>query len=424
MKRKAVITGMGCINSLGEHPDEIWDALHHKKIGITRMDAYEQEPYSCSFGGVVQQFSAKMLDISGKNMMNRANQLELYAVIQACTQYGALDVEEQIDCAVYLGNQLIHIDYETMTILVNHCLEDGCLDFTRLGEHIRKIPPLSGVKLLPTVPSHFIAKTYHAHGEGNLLYNGEISGLLNVIQAAQDIEMGTADRIIVASVFSPFQPHEYLWLCDEQMVRTTTIDDDSSQLMFPFDERHQGIIYGEGAAALIIESEETARAKNRTILGYVEGGSINMFPGETFYSLTAEGFKKNLYHTLEKSEQSIKDIDLIYAHGCSSREWDNAELEAIYSIWEHSDIQIRSSKGNIGYTGCASGIMDCVLAIQSMRHNAVFDTINYQRSELDQDVSAYFNGELSTVERCLINNAGLGGSYCSVVLAKGDSYGK
>ncbi|MCM3135796.1 beta-ketoacyl synthase [Paenibacillus polysaccharolyticus] len=423
MKRKVVITGMGCINSLGNNVSEVWGAFEKNKIGIEKLPQFDESSYHCQFGGVIKGFSSKNLDISGKNMMNSTNLLEIVAVMQACEESKIDSIPENIDSALFLGNNMINLDFETMSVIKKICHTDGSLDFSLLGKNIKKIPPLSGVKLLPTVPSHFLAKMYDIHGEGNLLYSGDTSGTLSIIQSAREIESGLVDRCIVATSFSPFQPNEFSWLCKQQFIKRTSQNDNPENLSTPFYSDHNGVIYGEGAAALVLETEETAMREGKKILGYINGGSFNIYSGSNFSSLSAEGFKRNIVNTLTQSNSSTSEVDVIYAHGTSHKDWDEAELKAIDELWGNETVNISSSKRNIGYTSCSSGVMDCIMAVQTLLNNKYISPIKSNEMSIYPELeisSKFIRSDDSPIKKCLINSAGLGGGYASIIVEKGD----
>lgn len=424
MERKVVVSGIGCITSLGNDVDSTWNALMEGASGISKIDRINVEQYQCQFGGEIKKFSAKKAGLTGTNTMLKYNQYEIFAIIKAITDYGWMQdlKDDAVNCPVYFGNQSINLDEELFDTLIAISGEQAhSLDFSKIGNNLQNFPPLNGVKLLPTLPTHFTSKQYDLHGSANVSYAGESSSIEALLRASVNIENGYYEKAIVASTFCPFSSHEFLWLSDSRLAKKTAANDDPKQLVFPFDKRHNGIIYGEGAGVILIESEESAKKNGRKILANICGGSTNVFPGSSFYTLEKDGFVKNMEATFRDCSLRNTDLDIIYCSAPSYPEWDNAEIEAIDEIWGADSVQLASSKANIGFLGCAAGIIDCILAVKSLNENTFVKPMNFEQLDPDLNINRgkYFNSWDCAIRRCLVNSAGAGAHYSSIILEKG-----
>lgn len=422
MKQKAVITGIGTITPLGNNPSDLWEAIKRNDSGIKRINKMEVSNYSSQFGGQITDFKLRNLNVTGKNMMLRYNQLEIYSVLQALQESNWLDDDDQdkFNCKVYCGNQVITFDYETLETILLICSQSNKqkLDYSVLGDNLKQIPPLNGVKLLPTASSHFIAKNYNCHGAGNLLHAGEISGLATLIMAAKEIEAGYTNNAIVTSSFSPFTPHEFRWFSDLIIAKHTSELDNPELLISPFDANHNGTIFSEGAATILLENEENAMKNEHTIIGEIIGGNTNIFPGASIEELSPSGFKKNWNILFDNINYDFADIDLIYGHGISYPEWDIAELTAISEIWNNTPVKITSSKGHLGYTGCVSGLIDSILALKTMSENKYIPPRNFIKPAYHYINEKYFvvPENSNSLNNCLVVSAGTGGFYSSIII--------
>lgn len=423
MERRVVISGLNCITSLGNDIEEIWCALLDGVTGISKIDKFDISKYPCQFGGEIKNFNARKAGLTGTNTMLKYNQYELVSIMRAIEKYNWIEdlTEQKINCPIYLGNQCINLDQELYDTLIDISEDEETLDFSLIGKNLNKFPPLNGIKLLPTLPMHFVAKKYDFHGSANISYAGESSSIGSILHAMRDIRMGYYEKAIVASTYGPFTPHEFLWLGSAMLSRKTTYTDEPNQLLFPFDRRHQGIIYGEGAGVLLIESERSALENGRSILAYIRGGTTNVYPEGNFFELSPKGFANNIKSTLRECGARSTDIDLIYANAPSYANWDNAEIEAIAKIWNEECVAIMSSKLNLGFLGCTAGIIDCILAVKSLRENKFARLKNFEQfdSGLDLEYKKYFGYTLPNINRCLVNSAGSGAQYSSIILEKG-----
>lgn len=407
MTRNVAITSVGCITTLGNNVSDIWRSLLMDCSGIDAITSFNAEAYTCNLGAEVKKFNKRSLPINGKNMLNTVNVLELKAIVEIIDNIGEDSKLDNEKGAIFLGNQIIHTDTETIQVTVNVCKSNGDLQFSMLGDKQKSIPPLSGVKLLPTVPSHFIAKVFNIHGEGCIQYNSETSGIMNLVLAAEQILHNNLDYAIVCSAFSPFNPYEFMLLCRLGMMKKDNPRLNQYQYLDSFNKQSGGTIYGEGAAAVLIESEESADKMGRKILGYIKGGDVSIYPGETYMDITADGFCRSIRNSLDKASYNTSEIDTVFTNACAYQPWDLSEWKAITKTWNLEKTRIINIKRNLGFSGCASGLIDCVIATKSL-----------QSSELLPSVNKCPN--ISRVKKIMIQSGGLGGNHSSIIIGNND----
>ncbi|WP_379134441.1 beta-ketoacyl synthase N-terminal-like domain-containing protein [Paenibacillus sp. sgz500958] len=424
MNTTVVISGMGCVTPLGNDPKDVHKAMIQGQTAFSEISQFDSSTYACRFGGEIKNFNIRDLGISGSNIMLRYNKMQMKAVIQTLNDYNLMSSLENnaINCAVYVANHTVNVDSETLQIFRSICSENGneILDFSLLGDGLNKIPPLSGVKQLTTVPSHFIAKYTGAHGPGNLYYSGDSGSLTSLLSAARAIETGRIEQAVVSASFSPFSPHEFAWWYRTGIIRSTTPGDDPKELVAPFHPQSSGTIMSEGAGAIFLESEESALRNGHPILARICGGSSLTVPGETYFALSGQGFAKTLESAFKKTGLAPNDMDLILCNAPSVSGWDNAELDGLSKVWRESHIRATSTKGYLGFLGPTSGILDVILAVQSMITKTALPLSHPQAvSEKNIDWVHQENTSME-IQHCVINGAGLGGAYCSVILQEGE----
>jgi 3-oxoacyl-(acyl-carrier-protein) synthase len=419
MKKKVVISAIGIVTSLGENRKDVWNKVQNGESGIILIKDENVQNNYCQFGGVINYVDTKKINIQGKNVLNRSNKLLVYSVLKALEMYKYEEGVFGDNDPIYIGNQMQYIDESILKLILDNCITEEGMDLSSMGEFLNKMSPLSGIKLLPTTPSHTIAKYLGAHGEGCINYTGSTSGLANLYLAYNQIASGRVERATICASNSPFSSYEYYWLCQEGRLRKTNAEETGGQMLFPFDKKHNGTIAAEGAATIILESEDSALRNDREILCYVEGGSMNTFPGENYLSLTSEGFANTMQCACECAGVEFGDMDIVYTNANSFAEWDNAELEALLKLSGDSKISICNSKGCLGDAGVAAGLFDCALAMESLRQGAYSPVVNYSESDLaeKEDVSRLFEAP-EKYQYALINSAGAGGNYCSIVMAR------
>lgn len=426
MKSSVVITGMGCVTPLGHTPGEIHEAMLQGKTAYSAISLFDASACRCTIGGEIPDFSIRDLGISGSNMMLRYNKLQMKAAYQMLNDYGLIASLENnaMNCAVYVANHPVNLDPEMLQIIRSICSSGGAgaMDFSKLGDNLHRIPPLSGVKQLTTVPSHFIAKTTGAHGPGNLYCNSDCGGVTALLSAARAIETGRIDQAMVSASFSPFSAHEFRWWLETGFVRSTAARENPEELVTPFSPNSSGTLMSEGAGAIFLEREEVALSNGRPILARIQGGASLTVPGETYFGLSGTGFTNTLNLALERARFAPDDIDLMMCNAPSVAAWDDAELEGISAVWNGSSVSAAALKGYLGYLGPVSGLLDVILAVQSMISQTAVP-LNHTSARSDSRLEwVRAENAAMDIERTVVNSAGPGGAYSAIILEKGGNY--
>lgn len=180
----------------------------------------------------------------------------------------------------------------------------------------------------------------------------------------------------------------------------------------------------EGAGAIFLEREDVALRNGRPVLAKIQGGASLTVPGETYFGLSGTGFTKTLDLALERAKLAPDDIDLMMCNAPSVAAWDEGELEGISAVWNGSSISAAALKGYLGYLGPVSGLLDVILAVQSMiRQTAV--PLNHTSAPSDSRIEwVRQENAAMAIERTVVNSAGPGGAYSAIILEKGDNHSR
>lgn len=178
----------------------------------------------------------------------------------------------------------------------------------------------------------------------------------------------------------------------------------------------------EGAGAIFLEREEVALSNGRPILARIQGGSSLTIPGETYFGLSGTGFTNTLNLALERAKLVPDDIDLMMCNAPSVAAWDDAELEGISAVWNGSSVSAAALKGYLGYLGPVSGLLDVILAVQSMISQTAVP-LNHTSTPSDSRLE-WVRAEKAAmdIERTVVNSAGPGGAYSAIILGKGGNH--
>ena len=210
----------------------------------------------------------------------------------------------------------------------------------------------------------------------------------------------------------------YSSLAGLSILRTITAD-----RIRPFDKRRNGTIFGEGAAMLVLEELEHARARGAPILAELLGYGVN----NNAYHLTApdkggEGLRHVLEAALADARVTADQLDYINAHGTGTSYHDVAETIAIKTaLGDHAyRIPVSSIKAATGHIMGGAGALEAIVTILAMRHGVIPPTLNYGEADPDCDLDYVPNeARAHDVNLAASVSSGIGGNNAAVVLGRG-----
>lgn len=419
MKRKVVISAMGIATSLGDNCSDIFERCLNGECGVKVISNSKLKNDFCNYAGIIDYIDTAKVNVQGKNLLNRGNKLLVYSLVKAVENISGEEKIISDNDGLFIGNSLNVIDSSVLKVIIENCRSENGLDLALMGNILNRTSPISGLKLLPTAPSHTIAKHLDMHGNGNLDYTGRTSGIVNLFLAYNEVTNGRMDRAFVGSAFSAFEEYEFFELCKKGMMRKVVSSDNDSELIQPFEKNHNGTIYAEGSVILFVETEESANKNGRDIICYIDGGAVNTYPGNNIGDLAENGFINVMNNACISSNIDFSDVDHVFTNANSYPQWDDAELSALTHMSLKHIFRIVNTKYTIGDTDSASGLIDCAIAAYSLKNNVEFPQKKDMifDNNVDKKVIESFKSQGQN-NRVIINSAGEYGNYCSIVLSK------
>jgi len=405
--RRVVITGLGVIapNAIGK--DEFWQSLMKGRSGIGPSALVDTKYFKAKTTAECRNFKAEdFLGQRGLRNLDRATKLVCSAAKLALEDGNLVITEDNsYDIGVVTAT----------TLSISADLARFTKEQVQVGA--RFVNPALFPPTTMNFPSSHLSIRYKVKGFNATISTGYVAGLDALKYAMEFIRLGRAKAVLVAGVesvaFSTFVGfYKIGFLAGIK----------GEELSCPFDARHNGIILGEGASVLLLESAEEAKERNANI--YAELLSVtNSFDAYRVVKYTPEavGLKRSMNAALARAGLSEEDIDYISASANSVPQHDILESGAIKEVFNiyAKKIPVSSIKSMIGESVSASGGLQVAAAVGSIQKGFVPPTINYRKADPDCDLDYVpVASRKRRVKNVLINNFGPGGHNATAIIAK------
>jgi 3-oxoacyl-[acyl-carrier-protein] synthase II len=382
---RVFITGVGVISSIGLGKDAFFQALQSGESGISPVEAFDVSSLGRTFAGEVKEFRSRdHLTASEARRMGRCSQMAVaatrMAIRDAALADGALRGPR---VAVVLGTTMGEADV----------LED--LDHAWIargpGGVRRAHIPKYGSTLLPIHVARAIGS------EGAVLTLPAASDLIRAGRA--DIVVTGAAEMLQVLQFSGF-------------VRLAAMAPARCQ---PFDLNRQGLILGEGAGVLVLESEAHAVRRQASVLAEVGGHGMTC----DAYHITrphpeAAGSIEAMRQAIERSGLSADAIDFVNAHGTGTKHNDAAESKVMRDIFGNRRVPISSMKSMLGHCMGAASALEAIGCVMTLETGVYPPTIGYDTPDPECDVDVVANLARRGPADIVLNNSLAFGGYNSV----------
>jgi len=415
--RDVVITGMGVISPIGIGCGEFWTALMEGRSGIQRLSTFNGSDLAAPLGAPVAQFEPGKYVRPRKNLkvMSRDIQLGVSAAQIACAdarlEAGGFDPER---VGVVFGADMIAAELDELINAWRACMVDGRFEYTRWQQGgMSNIFPLWMLKYLPNMPGCHIAITQDVRGPNNSLTMAEVSSLAAIAEAAQVIQRGKADAMIAGGTSSRLSPLVWLRFMACQISHRS---DEPAAACRPFDSDRDGMVFGEGAGALVLESRRHAEARGVRILARILGTARTFEPKQAGQTRRGDAIRRAIGGALNAARLTAAEIGHVNAHGLSTVLDDRIEARAIRDVL--GDVPVTAPKSYFGNLGAATGAVEAAVSVLALDKGIVPPTLNYERPDSDCPVRVICGVPMSASRRtALALNHNMAGQVVAVVLA-------
>jgi 3-oxoacyl-[acyl-carrier-protein] synthase II len=378
-RREVVVTGLGIFCPIGCGPEAVWRSLCAGRSGVGPLTLFDASALPTRIGGEVRDFEPRdhIRPLKSLKLMARDAQFGVSAAKQACTSAGiapgTLDPDR---FGVVLGADNVYPDLEDSAGSYRHCLVDGRFHMSRWGEGMSECFPLVFLRALPNMIASHISIIEDARGPSNTLHQGDLSGLLAVIEAARVIERGWADVMVAGGASARFHPADFVHCC--RSFSLSTRNDEPQRACRPFDAARDGQVRGEGSAVLLLESRAHAEARQAPILARLLGAASAFGPTNGRAGYRA-GLARAARCALADAGVAAGELGHVSAAGLSTIDDDRAEAAVLTELLP--DVPVTAPKSYVGNLCAASGAAEAAIAILALGHGEVPPTLNYERPD-------------------------------------------
>ena len=405
--RDVVVTGLGMVSPVGLDVAETWGAILAGTSGLAPITRFDPAGFDTRFAAEVKQFDP--LVAMDRKLAHRCDRFVQYAVVaarQAVTDAGlTIDEHNRQRVGVLIGTGIGGL--ETLQTAVT----------TLNARGPQRVSPFAVPMFIPDMASGQVAILLGTAGPNFATVSACSSSAHALGEAAEIIRRGQADVMISGGSESPVVAVAVAAF--NSMHALSTRNDDMATASRPFDATRDGFVLGEGAAVLVLEAAQHARARGAQILGTLAGyGSPDDAHHITSPAPGGRGAAAAMRQALCQAGLAPTDVQYVNAHGTGTDQNDRAETEAIKDVFgEHAyRLAVSSTKSMVGHTLGAAGALEASFCLLAMRDGMLPPTINLQQPDPDCDLDYVPNTARRQAVRVTMSNSfGFGGHNVSLL---------
>jgi beta-ketoacyl ACP synthase len=368
-----VITGVALTSALSTDAEETWTGLVDGRSGIRKLsDPFVEElDLPVRIGGQIHEdFDSELSRVE----LRRLSYLQKMALV--------------LSRRVWLHAGSPDMDSTRLAVSVGTGFGNGeevILAYVAMRERgLRAVSPLAVQMFMPNGPAAAIGLDLAARGGVSAPMLGDASGAAAIAQAWQQIVFGDADVVICGGVEFPIQGVPVAAYSQIDGIMSTDNDDPEGACR-PFDRNRTGMVFGEGGALLVMETEAHANARGARILARVLGGSITSDGYDIMASdPDAEQETHAVTRAMELAGLAPGDVDHVNAHAAGTRDGDLVEATALQKALGSHRPAVYAPKAALGNTFGSAGAIEAVLTVLALRDGVVPPTLNL--TELDERI--------------------------------------
>jgi 3-oxoacyl-[acyl-carrier-protein] synthase II len=370
---RVFITGLGATSPVGGDVPSTWDALLAGRSGVRSLEEDWAEQLGTTIAAPVAVDPTDVLERVKARRLDRSGQLAMVAALEAWADCGLADDDAKVDHE-RLGVAMASGIGGVTTLLSNY---DALL-----AKGPRRVSPLAIPMLMPNSPAANIGLVIGARAGVHTPVSACASGNEAIALGIDMIRLGRADVVVVGGTEAAV--HALPMAAFGQMMALSKRNDDPEHASRPWDKGRDGFVLGEGAAALVLESEEHARERGARIYAEAAGAGITADSHDIAQpDPVGRGATRAMKMALREANMSPDEVVHINAHATSTPQGDLAEVAAIKNALGDAaeNAVLTSTKSMTGHLLGAAGALESVATVLALHHRVVPATINLDDPE-------------------------------------------
>lgn len=413
--KRVVITGLGALTPVGKSAPETWRALVNGENGIAPITAFDASQYKTQFAGEVKGFDpTTVIDKKEARKMDRFTQFSVCVADEALRDSGLdLEKEDRTRVGVIWGSGMGGL----LTI------EEQIIDFAK-GDGVPRFNPFMIPKAIPSIAAGQISIGFGLGGLSFSVSTACSSSSHAVASAFDQLRLGHADILLTGGADADVTYSGVGGFSSMHALSTNNEHPETASR--PFSKSRDGFVLGEGAACLILEEYEHAKARGAKIYAEMVGEGMT----SDAYHMTApdpdgKGAERVMRLAIKDAGLQPEDIDYINTHGTSTPLGDVTELKAIQRVFgDHVyDMNLDSTKSMTGHLIGATGAVEAMACVMALKDGIIPPTINHDPEDLDENIDYRINFTFDKAQKrdiryALSNNFGFGGHNACLLFKK------
>ena len=408
-EQRIVVTGLGATTPVGGTATETWDAILAGQSGVRLMpfDWVETYQLPAKIAAIIKQSPLEVLAKVEARRLDPAGQYGLVAAREAWADAGTPEVEPE-RLGVVMGSGIGGVN--TLLDQWDTLREKG----------VRRVFPLAVPMLMPNGPAAAVSLDLGARAGTHTPVSACASGAEAIGLAMEMVRSGRADVVVAGGTEAAMHPMPIAGFA--AMHALSTRNDEPQKASRPYDTGRDGFVLGEGAAVVVLETEEHAKARGAKI--YAELCGLGM-SNDAFHIAAPDpegaGAARAMREAVESAGLSAKDIVHINAHATSTPVGDIAESNAIRRAFgdEADHMPVSATKSMTGHLLGAAGALETIFSVLAIHHRLAPATINLDDFDpaISLDVVHGEHRKLPDGDIAALNNSfGFGGANVALTV--------